>query len=106
MANVFPGIGVSGYRSFGPDMEFIGPLGKMSVVISPNNSGKSTLLSIFSLNLTKVWQLIQASSNTKLEGYERIVRGEPPASLEIAWPVSPDLIEVPNDPPVIRKFTD
>lgn len=38
------GIGLAGYRSFGPDLQLIGPLSKINLLIGPNNSGKSNVL--------------------------------------------------------------
>jgi predicted ATP-dependent endonuclease of OLD family len=38
------GIGISNYRSFGPETQRIGPFGKMNLIIGQNNSGKSNIL--------------------------------------------------------------
>lgn len=38
------GIGISGYRSFGPEVQRIGPFNKINLIIGPNNSGKSNFL--------------------------------------------------------------
>ena len=40
------GFGISGYRSFGPDIQRIGPFQKINVFIGRNNSGKSNILRI------------------------------------------------------------
>ena len=38
------GIALSGYRSFGPDIQKIGPMSKVTLLVGQNNSGKSNLL--------------------------------------------------------------
>lgn len=38
------GLGVAGYRSFGEELEFIGPLAKVNLIAGQNNSGKSNVL--------------------------------------------------------------
>lgn len=38
------GIGISSYRSFGDDLQFIGPCKQINILIGQNNSGKSNIL--------------------------------------------------------------
>lgn len=38
------GFGLAGYRSFGPDLQSIGPCQKINLLIGQNNSGKSNIL--------------------------------------------------------------
>ncbi len=38
------GVGISNYRSFGPEVQRIGPFGKINVMVGQNNSGKSNIL--------------------------------------------------------------
>lgn len=38
------GIGIASYRSFGDDIQFIGPCRKVNILIGQNNSGKSNIL--------------------------------------------------------------
>ena len=38
------GIGLSGYRSFGDEVQRIGPFGKINLFIGKNNSGKSNII--------------------------------------------------------------
>jgi predicted ATPase len=38
--------GVTGFRSFGPKMQRIGPLSKVNIFVGPNNSGKSNVLRV------------------------------------------------------------
>jgi hypothetical protein len=41
------GVGISNYRSFGPEVQRIGPLGKINLLIGQNNVGKSNILNFF-----------------------------------------------------------
>jgi predicted ATPase len=43
------GFGVSGYRSFGPEPQFIAPLEKINIFVGRNNAGKSNVLRALSL---------------------------------------------------------
>jgi hypothetical protein len=45
MSVFIEGFGISGYKSFGPKMQLIGPLKKLNIFIGQNNSGKSNVLS-------------------------------------------------------------
>ncbi len=38
------GFAISMYRSFGPEVQLIGPLGKINVIVGQNNSGKLNIL--------------------------------------------------------------
>lgn len=38
------GFGIAGYKSFGPEIQWAYPFGKVNVFIGPNNAGKSNLL--------------------------------------------------------------
>jgi predicted ATPase len=38
------GFGISGFRSYGPDPQFVAPLGKINIFVGQNNVGKSNLL--------------------------------------------------------------
>lgn len=39
-----PGLALSGYRSFGPNIQFMGPFSQLNVFAGPNNVGKSNIL--------------------------------------------------------------
>ncbi|HEY8981127.1 MAG TPA: AAA family ATPase [Streptomyces sp.] len=41
---IFPGLGISGYRSFGPEMQYSGKLSPVTLLAGQNNSGKSNFL--------------------------------------------------------------
>lgn len=38
------GVGICNYRSFGPEVQRIGPFGKINIMVGQNNSGKSNIL--------------------------------------------------------------
>ncbi|MFV2145613.1 AAA family ATPase [Isoptericola sp. G70] len=38
------GFGVAGYRSFGSEMQYVGPLNKVNLIVGQNNAGKSNVL--------------------------------------------------------------
>lgn len=44
MENPIDGIALAGYRSFGPDVQRIGPFNKINLFAGPNNCGKSNIL--------------------------------------------------------------
>jgi len=50
------GFGISGYRSFGPDLQRIGPLKKMNFFIGQNNSGKSNILRFLVENYVPIYK--------------------------------------------------
>lgn len=41
---MFAGFGLSGYRSFGPEPQFIAPLSRVNILVGQNNAGKSNVL--------------------------------------------------------------
>ncbi|MHC9542592.1 MAG: hypothetical protein AB9903_24040 [Vulcanimicrobiota bacterium] len=45
------GIGIAGYRSFGKEIQRIGPFSKINIFIGKNNSGKSNILQFFASHL-------------------------------------------------------
>ena len=45
--------GIAGYRSFGPEMMYIGPFGKLNLFVGPNNAGKSNILRFIASHLAK-----------------------------------------------------
>jgi predicted ATPase len=56
-------IGISGYKSFGPKFQGIGPFAKINLFIGQNNSGKSNILTFFTHQYQKVLKAI-ASQET------------------------------------------
>ncbi|WP_405556601.1 AAA family ATPase [Streptomyces canus] len=44
---IFPGLGISGFRSFGEEMQYSGRLGSVTLLAGQNNAGKSNFLRFF-----------------------------------------------------------
>ncbi|GGR87711.1 hypothetical protein GCM10010269_28610 [Streptomyces humidus] len=44
---IFPGLGISGFRSFGTEMQYSGRLGSVTLLAGQNNAGKSNFLRFF-----------------------------------------------------------
>ena len=61
------GIGISGYRSFGQEVQRIGPFKKINLIIGQNNSGKSNVLRF----LKDHYPSIAKSESPKLEVLDR-----------------------------------
>jgi len=66
------GIGISGYRSFGQEVQRIGPCKKINLIIGSNNSGKSNVLRF----LKEHYPNIAKGKCPKLEGLDRHI-GDP-----------------------------
>jgi hypothetical protein len=41
---MLPGFGIQGFRSFGGEMQFVVPLGNVTLVVGQNNAGKSNII--------------------------------------------------------------
>ena len=65
------GIGISGYRSFGQEVQRIGPFKKINLIIGQNNSGKSNILRF----LKDHYRSIADGKSPKLEELDRPVGG-------------------------------
>ncbi len=65
------GIGISGYRSFGQDVQRIGPLKKINLIIGQNNSGKSNVLKF----VKDHYPNIAKGQVPKLEGLDKHIGG-------------------------------
>ena len=52
------GIGIAEYRSFGSEMQRIGPFGKINLFVGKNNSGKSNILRFLTNHLRTFTSLI------------------------------------------------
>ena len=61
------GIGISGYRSFGQEVQRIGPFKKINLIIGQNNSGKSNVLRF----LKEHYPSIAKGASPKLEDLDR-----------------------------------
>ena len=62
------GFAIGGYRSFGPEVQRIGPLKKINIIIGKNNSGKSNILSYLNNHLKHVLLSIQNGNAISSEG--------------------------------------
>lgn len=66
------GFGISGYRSFGEEIQYIAPLDKINLFIGQNNSGKSNILLFISQYYSQIIQY-STSKNYKFSlGFEYI----------------------------------
>jgi predicted ATP-dependent endonuclease of OLD family len=76
------GFGISGYRSFGKNIQRVGPLSKINIFAGQNNSGKSNILSYLMYQYGAILNSIQThSAKFKLDGldipmnnWDRIIR--------------------------------
>ena len=80
------GIGISGYRSFGSELQKIGPLGKINLLVGQNNSGKSNVLLFLKNHYGFVSESIRGGRQTStfesdLDGH----RGEPVSPVKVAF---------------------
>jgi hypothetical protein len=83
----FLGFGVSGYRSFGPEMQYFGPLGKINLLAGPNNSGKSNVLSFVTTHLSQMIAKIATGQAYSLTGLD-VPQGTNPLPLQFAVPIA------------------
>ena len=60
------GFGISGYRSFGPALQRIGPLKKINLFIGQNNSGKSNILLFLQLKHNELVKDLRSSKKSIL----------------------------------------
>lgn len=79
------GIGISGFRSFGEDLQRIGPFEKLNLFIGQNNSGKSNILT-FLTNYYK--QVIKSIESTQSFTIERLDQHKGKLNREIPLEVS------------------
>ena len=85
------GFGLSGYRSFGSETQYIGPLEKINIFIGQNNSGKSNILRFASGKFHELWQELHHNKAPKfnLEDLEKHF-GLNPGRAELAMGWRPD----------------
>lgn len=60
------GFGIAGYRSFGSELQRIGPFGKLNLIVGQNNSGKSNILSF----LARHYQVAQRSTISRVRNWD------------------------------------
>lgn len=95
------GFGLAGYRSFGPDIQWLYPLGKINVLIGPNNAGKSNILRFIAKQFNAFVEGVQTSGSCSL-GVEDRYKGTGDGSLKFGLPLK---IERPTAQPV-GNFSD
>jgi predicted ATPase len=74
--NFILGFGLAGYRSFGPQLQRIGPCRKINLLIGQNNSGKSNILRFIHDHYRKIADLTQKSEWT-LQDLEKFRSSKP-----------------------------
>ena len=77
---IIEGLCLAGYRSFGPERQYIAPLGKINLLAGPNNSGKSNILRYLKKHL-------RSGFGVKGEQFKRILDQHQPL---IASPIQHD----------------
>lgn len=71
------GIGIAGYRSFGKQLQFIGPFEKINFFIGRNNSGKSNILSFLTKHYKSTLQAFGPQKTVGLGPLDRHIGSEP-----------------------------
>ncbi len=66
------GFGITEYRSFGPEIQRIGPFAKISIFVGKNNSGKSNILRVLSKHYSKL--ILSSRGKATNFGFEEIDR--------------------------------
>jgi AAA15 family ATPase/GTPase len=56
------GVGITNYRSFGEELQNIGPLGKINLLIGQNNVGKSNILNFFAKYYASLFPMAHGGS--------------------------------------------
>ena len=72
-----PGFGLAGYRSFGPEIQRVGPCKKINLIIGQNNSGKSNILRFIQDRYAQWFAAIRGSTPKNLTGLERYQSNAP-----------------------------
>lgn len=83
------GFGIAGYRSFGPDLQRIGPCEKINLFVGQNNSGKSNILLFLKEHYGNLLESILKSKGFLLGEFDR-PRGRKAIPLSLALCVSMD----------------
>src|SRR5436309_7469027 len=58
------GIGISNFRSFGRETQYMGPFEKINLFVGQNNSGKSNILSFLTRHYSKLVEACQGRSSS------------------------------------------
>jgi hypothetical protein len=93
------GFGVAGYRSFGSEMQYIGPLDKVNLIVGQNNAGKS--------NVLRFAQLLCSGERIQLDQLDRPIdlAPTPPLRMAIASEASDTEIQAKHLVPDPRHLT-
>ncbi len=83
------GFGLAGYRSFGPELQVIGPLSKINLLAGPNNSGKSNVLTFVAEQLVSACEKLHQYQNHSVAKLD-VPIGDGGAPLQLALPVPND----------------
>jgi AAA15 family ATPase/GTPase len=65
------GVGIASYRSFGDDVQFIGPCQKVNILIGQNNSGKSNILRFLTNHYRELMGLTRKNGRVKYGDLDR-----------------------------------
>lgn len=65
------GIGIASYRSFGNEIQFIGPCQKVNILIGQNNSGKSNVLKFLTNHYRELMNLTRKNGRVKYGDLDR-----------------------------------
>lgn len=69
------GFGIALYRSFGDELQLIGPLRKVNLVIGQNNAGKSNILRLATDHLTSALSAAKSEGRFRLNDGDRHIGG-------------------------------
>lgn len=78
------GFGISGYRSFGSEHQFIGPCEKINLLIGQNNSGKSNILTFLKNHYNAVIGSINDGSQLNFTNLDRHI-GSGSESMKVSF---------------------
>lgn len=93
------GFAVAGYRSFGGELQFVGPLTKVNLIVGQNNSGKSNVLRFLDGPFRSLVEKAKTGSagGVSLKGLDLHRPGNPPVRFAVAFRDVEALIEGVGD---------
>ena len=77
------GFGISGYRSFGPELQKISPCSKINFLIGQNNSGKSNVLLFLKSHFRKAVEAVGSGSRIPFTELDRHIGNNAEAGFAI-----------------------
>lgn len=90
------GIGISGYRSFGSELQRVGAFSKINLVIGKNNSGKSNILQFISSHYNRLLKSISQRDQFVFDDLDEHIGASDPTrelKMSICCPLSGDRYE-------------